>query len=273
MADESRLKLLQPLTDSLLRTRQAIERASRASSLSQGTPIPTGVQAPISNLQMGGVVQQTGPYRLHQNETVVPASGLPEGVPNLPPPPTGFQASPSGFQVPIRSFQQGGLVPQTGPYLLHRGEMVVPASQEKPDQRQAYLSKDGQVVRATKNPDPGKFWRLTFSPEEARQAHESGDPAEIPLLYPKSGLTRGPSQRAALAEASRRIQHQDPLRPFGEFLEKLTEAAQAPTLPPLGPGAFAPRPSPAPQPVSPQIPTPYPPRRMPHQEFKGRGIF
>jgi len=167
-------------------------------------------------------------------------------------------------------------VPRTGTYLLHRGEVVVPTGDgtELAQPANTYIGKDGGMQLAKKNPDPGKFWRLAFSPDEARQAHESGDPAEMPLLFPKSGVRRGPGQRAALAEASRRVQHQDPLRPFGEFLDKLTAQA-APTQ---GRSEFPSPPIPSSdvlreRTLPSDIPNPYPPRLIPQQEFRKRGIF
>lgn len=97
------------------------------------------IPKPKGSFQEGGLVPETGIYNVHQGELVVPAKGelgyqpgpeapkpfdfhmgRPHGNPTL-------EAERAAVNAPLmQTFQQGGLVPETGPAELHKGEVVVP---------------------------------------------------------------------------------------------------------------------------------------------------
>ena len=211
-----------------------------------------------SILQPGATEEQLTAFfrELNPNFDQTPLAAILQATPQVPgqtspaalPPPPGVSPAPPAGQAPTMSqeettgaalsrppsMQTGGLVPRTGTYTLHQGEMVLPTGQmgqdvtpsEPAQEMYAYLAVDsGGVKWAKKNPDADKYWRLAFTPQEARAALLDGDQAEIPVVVPRS-VTHLPGRRmVAAVEAARQAQHQDPVRTLWDFLSPAVATA------------------------------------------------
>ena len=195
----------------------------------------------LESMESGGVVPRTGSYTLHQGEVVIPASHeQSETIQDE----TGKWINIYGRNTP----QAGQRLPGTEAYdsrqeaeaaARKRSEEYRPPSNPSsaPPGRRMYLPLEGgALLEAKKNPDPAKFWRLAFSPQEARQAMAQRDPGEMPVVLAPQALQFGPRRLAAAAEAARRIEHANPSSTFGEFLDQLDrEQGGVSIVPPPGP--------------------------------------
>ena len=159
-------------------------------------------------------------------------TGPPPSSATPPPAPSADQPTlPEEEMVP--SLRGGGSVTRTGLYRLHAGETVLPAGArgEDPNAPKAphwYLPlTPGEPVQAKKNPDPGAYWRLAFTPEEAREAIQAGA-AETPLLVPPGMLNLPARKRAAASEFLRRQQYENPQETLLDAVERTTPLGAAP---------------------------------------------
>lgn len=218
---------------------------------------PSGESRPHPNqhsFQHGGLVPRTGTYTLHQGELVIPVHHE-EGE-------TIQREDGKWINVYGRNTRHAGrLLPKVFPFEKDAYDTEGEASradqmrsdrtierddgryydretgQELPEMRpqfapsqaddlRAYLSvNQGGIQWAKKNPDPKKFWRLAFTPQEGRAALLEGTPAELPVVVPQA-VTRLPGVRmVAAVEAARRAQHEDQTRTLGDFLSPAVSVA------------------------------------------------
>ena len=138
-----------------------------------------------------------------------PVYGAAPEASDVPPPPLSGTKPP-----PPPSLQQGGLVPRTGVYRLHEGEVVVPAdaegaprarSEPMPEGRWYLHPRRGVPFEAGSNPEPGRVWRLAFNAEQLYDAWSRRGKDGFPLLVPASVTTR--RDWPQVAERARRTQY------------------------------------------------------------------
>lgn len=136
-------------------------------------------EQPVS-MRTGGIVQKTGPVKVHAGEKVMTAvSTKPAANPV-----TGSTKS-AGIPGSLVSLKKGGTVKKTGIFKLHAGERVIPKD------KVMELSHEGLSGKA-KNPKKSKIVKAAF------REIKKNPPAILAKTARKSGAAQAERQRIAI---------------------------------------------------------------------------
>ena len=172
---------------------------------------------PIASFQAGGRVPQTGLYRLHAGETVIPAeheqsetiqddAGRWINV-------YGRETPKAGQPLPRRyPFERDSYTSSEEAEAAARRRSDLEGrerqgQQEPPPEGRYYLDpKRGMPFEATGNPEPRRVWRLAFDADQLHEAWQRRGKDGWPLLVPASVLEREDWPR--VIERARRTQYE-----------------------------------------------------------------